>query len=49
MPWWWSAESLNFKICCERPDLTTGYVPSRQATEDIARMRDIPGVTIVDP
>jgi len=42
-------ESLNVKICCALPGLTTGYGPSHQATEDIAMMRGIPGLTIVDP
>jgi transketolase len=41
-------ESLNVKICCALPGLT-GYGPSHQATEDIAMMRGIPGLTIVDP
>ena len=42
-------ESLDVKICCALPGLTTGYGPSHQATEDIAMMRGIPGLTIVDP
>ncbi len=42
-------ESLNVKICCALPGLTTGYGPSHQATEDLALMRAIPGMTIVDP
>ena len=42
-------ENLNVKICCALPGLTTGYGPSHQATEDIAMMRGIPGLTIVDP
>jgi transketolase len=42
-------EGLNVKICCALPGLTTGYGPSHQATEDIAMMRGIPGLTIVDP
>jgi transketolase len=42
-------ENLNVKICCALPGLTTGYGPSHQATEDIALMRGIPGLTIVDP
>jgi transketolase len=42
-------EDLNVKICCALPGLTTGYGPSHQATEDIAMMRGIPGLTIVDP
>ncbi len=36
----------------EREDLrraTTGYGPSHQATEDLAIMRGIPGMVIVDP
>ncbi len=42
-------ENLNVKICCALPGLTTGYGPSHQATEDIAMMRAIPGMTVVDP
>ena len=42
-------EHLNVKICCALPGLTTGYGPSHQATEDLAMMRCIPGLTIIDP
>jgi transketolase len=42
-------EHLNVKICCALPGLTTGYGPSHQATEDLAMMRGVPGLTIVDP
>jgi transketolase len=42
-------ENLNVKLCCALPGLTTGYGPSHQATDDIAMMRAIPGLTIVDP
>jgi transketolase len=42
-------EHLNVKMCCALPGLTTGYGPSHQATEDLALMRGIPGLTIVDP
>ncbi|MCW1967018.1 MAG: transketolase family protein [Anaerolineae bacterium] len=42
-------EHLNVKICCALPGLTTGYGPSHQATDDLAMMRAIPGMTIVDP
>jgi len=42
-------ENLNVKMCCALPGLTTGYGPSHQATEDIAMMRGIPGITIIDP
>ena len=42
-------ENLNVKLCFALPGLTTGYGPSHQATEDIAMMRGIPGLTIVDP
>jgi transketolase len=42
-------ENLDVKICCALPGLTTGYGPSHQATEDLAMMRGIPGLTIVDP
>ncbi len=42
-------ENLDVKICCALPGLTTGYGPSHQATDDLAMMRAIPGLTIVDP
>src|SRR5579864_1100317 len=42
-------ENLNVKMCCALPGLTTGYGPSHQATEDIAMMRGVPNMTIVDP
>jgi transketolase len=42
-------ENLNVKMCCALPGLTTGYGPSHQATEDLAIMRGIPGLTIIDP
>jgi transketolase len=40
---------LNVNIVCALPGLTTGYGPSHQATEDIAMLRGMPGLTIVDP
>lgn len=42
-------ENLNVKICAALPGLTTGYGPSHQATEDLAMMRAIPGLTVIDP
>ncbi len=42
-------EHLNVKICCALPGLTTGYGPSHAAIEDIAMMRGVPGLVIVDP
>jgi transketolase len=42
-------ENLDVKICCALPGLTTGYGPSHAAIEDIAMMRGVPGLTIVDP
>src|SRR4029078_9580416 len=42
-------ETLNVKIVCALPGLTTGYGPSHQATEDIAIFRGVPNLTIVDP
>lgn len=42
-------ESLNVKIVCALPGLTTGYGPSHQATEDVAMFRGMPNLTIVDP
>jgi transketolase len=40
---------LNVNVVGGLPGLTTGYGPSHQATEDIAILRGIPGLTIVDP
>ena len=42
-------ENLGVKICCALPGLTTGYGPSHAAIEDIALMRGVPNLTIVDP
>ena len=42
-------ENLDVKICCALPGLTSGYGPSHQATDDIAMMRAIPGLAVVDP
>ncbi|TVT74404.1 MAG: transketolase family protein [Denitromonas halophila] len=42
-------ENLNVKLCCALPGLTTGYGPSHQAAEDLALMRAIPGMTVIDP
>ncbi|KAB2348338.1 transketolase family protein [Actinomadura rudentiformis] len=40
---------LNVNVVGGLPGLTTGYGPSHQATEDIAILRGMPGLTIVDP
>jgi transketolase len=42
-------ENLNVKICAALPGLTTGYGPSHQATEDLAMMRAIPQMMVIDP
>jgi transketolase len=42
-------EHLNVKIVCALPGLTTGYGPSHQAAEDLALMRAMPGMTVIDP
>lgn len=42
-------ENLNVKIVCALPGLTTGYGPSHQAAEDLAMMRAIPGMMVIDP
>lgn len=42
-------EALPVKIVCALPGLTTGYGPSHQATEDLAIMRGMPNLTVVDP
>nr|WP_229664033.1 transketolase C-terminal domain-containing protein [Brevibacterium sediminis] len=41
--------NLNVNMVCALPGLTTGYGPSHQATEDIAILRGLPNLTIVDP
>lgn len=41
--------NLNVNLVCALPGLTTGYGPSHQATEDVAILRGMPGLTIVDP
>ncbi|GAA2351902.1 transketolase family protein [Saccharopolyspora halophila] len=40
---------LNVNMVCALPGLTTGYGPSHQATEDVAILRGMPELTIVDP
>lgn len=42
-------ENLPVKICCALPGLTTGYGPSHQATDDLAIMRAMPNLTVIDP
>ncbi len=42
-------DSLDVKIVCALPGLTTGYGPSHQATEDLAIFRGLPNMTIIDP
>jgi transketolase len=42
-------ENLNVKICAALPGLTTGYGPSHQAADDLAMMRAIPNMTVIDP
>ena len=42
-------DDLDVKIVCALPGLTSGYGPSHQATEDLALMRAIPGLTVIDP
>ncbi|WP_296747414.1 transketolase C-terminal domain-containing protein [Mesorhizobium sp.] len=41
--------NLNVKIIAGLPGLTTGYGGTHQAIEDLALMRMIPGLTIIDP
>lgn len=44
------AESnLNVNMVCALPGLTTGYGPSHQATEDLAIMKAMPNMVVVDP
>jgi transketolase len=42
-------EDRNVKIVAALPGLTSGYGPSHQATEDLALMRAIPNMTVIDP
>ncbi|MDC9826338.1 transketolase C-terminal domain-containing protein [Devosia sp. ZB163] len=41
--------NLHVKIIAGLPGLTTGYGGTHQAIEDLALMRMIPGLTIIDP
>jgi transketolase len=41
--------NLNVKIVAGLPGLTTGYGGTHQAIEDLALMRMIPGLTVIDP
>jgi transketolase len=41
--------NLNVNVVGGLPGLTTGYGPSHQATEDVAILRGMPNLTIVDP
>ena len=40
---------LNVKIVAGLPGLTTGYGGTHQAIEDLALMRMIPGLVVIDP
>jgi transketolase len=42
-------EDRNVKICAALPGLTSGYGPSHQAAEDLALMRAMPNMTVIDP
>jgi transketolase len=42
-------ENRNVKIACALPGLTSGYGPSHQATEDLALMRAVPNMIVIDP
>lgn len=42
-------DHLNVKMVCALPGLTTGYGPSHQACEDLALMRAMPGMVVLDP
>jgi len=42
-------DDLDVKIICALPGLTTGYGPSHQAAEDLALMRAMPNMTVIDP
>ncbi|MCJ9728612.1 transketolase family protein [Bradyrhizobium sp. PRIMUS42] len=42
-------ENRNVKIACALPGLTSGYGPSHQATEDLALLRAMPNMMVIDP
>ncbi len=42
-------DGLDVKIACALPGLTSGYGPSHQATDDLALMRAIPNLMVIDP
>lgn len=42
-------ENLDVKIAAALPGLTSGYGPSHQAAEDLALLRAMPGMTVIDP
>ncbi|KND61959.1 Transketolase, C-terminal section [Candidatus Burkholderia verschuerenii] len=42
-------DNLDVKIVAALPGLTTGYGPSHQAAEDLALMRTMPNMTVIDP
>ncbi|MBK1837235.1 transketolase family protein [Azospirillum sp. YIM B02556] len=42
-------ENRNVKIACALPGLTSGYGPSHQAAEDLALMRAMPNMVVIDP
>jgi transketolase len=41
--------NVNVKIIAGLPGLTTGYGGTHQAIEDLALMRMVPGLTVIDP
>src|ERR1700755_1331989 len=42
-------DTLDVKLVCALPGLTTGYGPSHQAAEDLALFRAMPNLTVIDP
>jgi transketolase len=42
-------EDRDVKIVCALPGLTSGYGPSHQAAEDLALMRAMPNMVVLDP
>ena len=42
-------DNLDVKIVAALPGLTTGYGPSHQAAEDLALVRAMPNMTVIDP
>jgi transketolase len=42
-------QQANVKLICALPGLTTSYGATHQGIEDVALMRAVPGLTVIDP